>query len=108
MCENYCYIVVLCNDGDYDHYEEWSDRVFEDVDDAVTYVLDDLKCEPVSLDTLFFKRRFPEGSFERMHNECSQENGGQSVWIDRRIFVPNEWAREKAQFEKYGTAAWGV
>lgn len=108
MCEMYCYAVVMCNDGDYDHYEEWTDRVFEDIDDAVAYILDELHCEVVSADTLFFKRRFPKDASERYHNECSQENGGQSVWIDKRIFVPNEWAREKAQFEQYGTATWAV
>lgn len=108
MAESCCYIVVMSNDGDYDHYEEWTDRVFEDLDDAVRYILEDLRCEVVSADTLFFKRRFPRGSSERYHNECSQENGGQSVWIDKRIFVPNEWAREKMMFDQYGTATWSV
>ncbi len=108
MCERYAYVVMMSNDGDYDHYEEWSDRIFEDIDDAVAYIIDELGCQVVSADTLFFKRRFAHGSMERAHNECSQENGGQSVWIDKRIFVPNEWAREKAQFEQYGTATWAV
>lgn len=108
MCERYCYVVTMCNDGDYDHYEEWVDRIFEDLDDAVCYVRDELGCEMISESTLFFKRRFSKGAPERFFNECSQENGGQSVWIDKRIFVPNEWTREKAQFEQYGTATWAV
>lgn len=93
MAERLCYVVMMRNDGDYDMYEEWVDRIFESIDDAVTYVMDDLGCTMVSEETLFFQRRFPEGTPERFYNECNAANGGQSVWIDERIFVPNEWER---------------
>ncbi len=90
----FCYLVVQCNDGDYDHYEEWPNAVFEDLDDAVTYVKEDLGCETISDRTLFFKRRFPIDAIERHRGEASKENGGQSVWIQKVEFYPNEWARE--------------
>jgi len=94
MDERICYVVMFRNDGDYDMYEEWVDRIFEDLDDAIAYVMDDLQCHMISEETLFFKRRFEQGAPERYCNECNPKNGGQSVWIDKRIFVPNEWARE--------------
>ena len=89
-----CYVIMIRNDGDYDHYEEWVDIVFEDIDDAVTYLLDELGCTMISEETLFFKRRFPHGSPERFFDECNRENGGQSLWIDKRTFVRNEWATQ--------------
>lgn len=86
-----CYVVIFCNDGDYDHYEEWVDRVFTNLDDAAAYLLEDQGFELISEDTLFFKRRFRHDAPERFFNECSQENGGQSAWIETKpIFIGKE------------------
>ena len=85
MNDDECYVVTFCNDGDYDHYEEWVDRIFADPDDAYNYLIGigfRLVCE----ETLYFKRRFPPGTPERWYDECSRENGGQSAWIDRKPY----------------------
>lgn len=89
-----CYVVMMRNDGDYDHYEEWVDRIFQDIDDAICYILDELGCTMISEETLFFQRRFVADAPERFYDECNRENGSQSIWIDKRIFVPNEWRAE--------------
>lgn len=91
--ERECFVVMFRNDGDYDHYEEWIDCIFESLEDAVTYITEDLGCTMISEETLFFKRRFPPDSPERFFDECNRVNGGQSVWIDRKRYVPNEWFR---------------
>jgi hypothetical protein len=91
--ERECYVVMLRNDRDYDEIEEWVDRIFESLDDAYAYLVDDLGFTLVSEETLFFVRRVKEGEPERFYGECNEENGGQSAWIDRKKFMPNEWSR---------------
>ncbi len=107
MMERECYVVMLRNDGDYDHYEEWVDRIFESLDDAVTYLMDDLGFTMMSEETLFFQRRLPRDAAERFYNECNPENGGQSAWVDRRIFVANaEWTENNYVIGNIARGLW--